>query len=260
MQDRLIGAVEKVEKILNNVAQMIPPHIPNRESVTKAFAHISKLLKNEVPSQPIAKVKISNNDDITPEPRVQERIIVPTLPSMPKFPSAHYLSSDANKKYNFQSFLNHIYDDDEKKLNIDKLIMDPTTAPTWSKSLENKLGRLFQGLKNRVTPQDALDFVCFNEVPKERKVTCANFICDYMPLKAEKFRVRITIGGDKLDYHEDTASPTVLLIKTKLLINSVISDHKYHNSKFCSIYIKDFFLTTPMDRPEYLQIHKKIFF
>ena len=140
----------------------------------------------------------------------------------------------------------------EKKLNIDKLITDPTTAPTWSRSLENELGRLPQGFKNRVTPQDALDFIRFNKVPQERKVTYANFVCDYRPLKAEKFRVRMMIGGDKLDYHEDTASPTASLIETKLLINSVISDHKNHKSKFCSIDIKDFFLTTPMDRPEYL--------
>ena len=51
----------------------------------------------------------------------------------------------------------------------------------------------------------------------------------------------MTIGGDKLDYHDDTASPAASLLETKFLINSVISDHKNHNSKFCSIDIKDFF-------------------
>ena len=89
---------------------------------------------------------------------------------MPKFLSVNYLSSNTGKKYNFQAFLHHIYDDDGRKLNIDKLITDPTTAPTWSKSLENELGRLSQGFKNRVTPQDALDFIRFSDVDRKSVV------------------------------------------------------------------------------------------
>ena len=187
-QDRLVRAVEKIEQILNNVAPSNSPNVPNCESIKKSFAHISKLLKNEQTSPPIKKPKLAPTRNTAPEPRVQERIVVPTLPSMPKFLTANHLSSNASKKYNFQAFLHHIYDDDGKKLNIDKLITDPTTAPTWSKSLENELGRLSQGFKNRVTPQDALDFIRFSDVPQERKVTYANFVCDYRPLKAEKIR------------------------------------------------------------------------
>ena len=69
----------------------------------------------------------------------------------------------------------------------------------------------------------------------------------------------MTISGDRLDYPDETSSPTASLIETKLLLNSVISDHKLHNAKFCSIDIKDFFLTTPMVRAEYLRIHKRYF-
>ena len=221
----------------------------------QAFVHISTLLQNKT-NNPVEEPQQKN---IIAKPRVQDEIAVPSLPAMPKFPSVYYLSSTAGCKYNFKEFLNHIYDSDGNKLNIDKLITNPTTSPIWIKSLENELGRLSQGFQDRVTPQDALDFISFDEVPRDRKVTYANFVCDYRPLKTEKFRVRMTIGGDKLDYHEDTASPTASLFETKLLINSVISDHKRYNSKFCSINIKDFFLTTPMDRPEYLRIHKKYF-
>ena len=104
-----------------------------------------------------------------------------------------------------------------------------------------------------------MDFIHHSDVPATRKVTYANFVCDHRPLKAEKYRVRMTIGGDKLEYNNETASPTVSLIETKLLLNSVISDYRLHNSKFCSIDIKDFFLTTPMEEAEYLRIHKKYF-
>ena len=69
----------------------------------------------------------------------------------------------------------------------------------------------------------------------------------------------MAVGGDKLDYPDETASPTASLIETKLLVNSVISDHKLNNAKFCSIDIKDFFLTTPMERAEYIRIHSKYF-
>ena len=80
-------------------------------------------------------------------------------------------------------------------------------------------------------------------------------VCDYRPLKDEPYRVRLIIGGDKLEYDKETASPTTNLLETKLLLNSVISDaHK--GARFLGIDIKDFFLLTflpPGDR-EYIII------
>ena len=67
----------------------------------------------------------------------------------------------------------------------------------------------------------------------------------------------MTVGGDKLDYPNETALSAASLIKTKLLSNSVISDHLRHNSRFCATDFKDFSLKTPMERPEYLRIHSK---
>ena len=85
-------------------------------------------------------------------------------------------------------------------------------------------------------------------------------VCDYRPLKSEPWRVRLTIGRDKLDYFEETASPAANLLETKLLINSTISDvHK--GAKFLVIDIKDFFLLShlPPDQREYMRIHSKYF-
>ena len=65
-------------------------------------------------------------------------------------------------------------------------------------------------------------------------------VCDYRPLKDEPYRVRLAIGGDKLDYFGETAAPAASLLEAKLLINSVISDaHK--GARFLGIDIKDFF-------------------
>ena len=83
-------------------------------------------------------------------------------------------------------------------------------------------------------------------------------VCDYRPLKKETHRVRLTVGGDKLDYNFDAASPAASLIDTKLLLNSVISDSA-KGAKFMTLDIKDFFLQTKMEDPEFMKIHAKYF-
>ena len=89
-------------------------------------------------------------------------------------------------------------------------------------------------------------------------MTYGNFVCDYRPLKTEPNRVRLTVGGDKLDYPYDASSPVTNLIDAKLLLNSTISDaHK--GARFMSADLKDFFLNTPMERAEYMKIQYKYF-
>ena len=105
--------------------------------------------------------------------------------------------------------------------------------------------------------QDAIEFIHKTEIPIGRKITYTNFVCNYRPLKFEPYRVRITVGGDKLDYPYTTASPAASIIEAKLIVNSVISDHKKHKSRFCAIDLNNFFLATPMERAEYIRIHKK---
>ena len=83
-------------------------------------------------------------------------------------------------------------------------------------------------------------------------------VCDYRPLKKEKYRVRLTVGGDKLDYDFDSTSPAASLVETKLLLNSVISDSA-RGARFMTIDIKDFFLQTHMKEPEFMKIHSKYF-
>ena len=80
----------------------------------------------------------------------------------------------------------------------------------------------------------------------------------YRPHKEEKHRVRLTVGGDRLTYNDDVASPAVSLLETKLLLNSTISDAS-KGARFMTLDIKDFFLQTLMERPEYMRIHSKYF-
>jgi len=70
----------------------------------------------------------------------------------------------------------------------------------------------------------AIEFIHRHEFPAGSKVTYANLVCYYRPLKSEPNRVSITVGGDRLPYSQDAGSPAVTLIETKLLINSTIGD------------------------------------
>ena len=150
----------------------------------------------------------------------------------------------------------HIFSDDGKRQNIDQLLKGPMKI-IWGNGLDNELGRLADGVPG-VLGTKTISFIFKSEIPRDKKITYANMVCDEKPLKQEKYRVRLTIGGDKLDYFFETASPTTSLTETKILVNSVISDaHK--GARFMTIDIKDFFLNTILQDPEYMKIHSKYF-
>jgi hypothetical protein len=60
------------------------------------------------------------------------------------------------------------------------------------------------------------------KVPKDRKITHDKIVCDYKPHKKEKERVRLTVGGDRLDYSGDVATSTAKITTFKILINRTL--------------------------------------
>lgn len=87
---------------------------------------------------------------------------------------------------------------------IDSLLRGPDKH-IWVQSLTNEWGRLTPGLTKRRPPSTVIVgsstilFIKPNQVPLGRKVTYANLICSMRPGKAEPCRIRITVGGDRLD-------------------------------------------------------------
>ena len=75
------------------------------------------------------------------------------------------------------------------------------------------------------------------EIPAQKKVTYGRLVVDIRPLKEEKYRVCITVGGDKLDFCGDASSVAAYLATVKLLLNSVVSTK---GAKFTTADIKDF--------------------
>ena len=60
---------------------------------------------------------------------------------------------------------------------------------------------------------------------------------DISPLKDEKYCVRITVEGDKLDFCGNSSSVVASLATVKLLLNSVVSTK---DAVFTTAEIKDF--------------------
>jgi hypothetical protein len=105
----------------------------------------------------------------------------------------------------------------------------------------------------QVTGTGTLFFIPKAQVPKDRKVTYANFVCNIHPQKTETHRVRMTAGGDKLDYPDDASSPTVSMLDAKIHINSTISDAK-QGACHLGLDIKNYFLGTPMKYFQYMRV------
>jgi hypothetical protein len=64
------------------------------------------------------------------------------------------------------------------------------------------------------------------------------------PGKAEPLRIRMTVGGDRLDAFQDVRSPAVSIVDTKLHLNSTISD-AHRGARYCTGDLKDFFSDRP---------------
>ena len=86
-----------------------------------------------------------------------------------------------------------------QSLNYRQLSRGPDKE-VWIQSLSNDLGRLAQGVGNRIEGTNTILFISKSKVPAGRTVTYGSLVSTIRPHKEEKFRTRVTIGGDKLPY------------------------------------------------------------
>jgi hypothetical protein len=133
------------------------------------------------------------------------------------------------------------------------LLQHPKYKADWSVSSANEFRRLAQGVGGSIkNPTDTIRFIYESDIPKTRKkdVTYGSFLCTVRPEKAEPNRTRFTVGGDKINYPGDVATPTAEMLVAKILFNSVISTP---GAKFMTMDISNFYLMTPLKRPEYIR-------
>jgi hypothetical protein len=131
-------------------------------------------------------------------------------------------------------------------------MQSPKHREIWSKSATNEFGRLAQGLKDgRVKGTNTIRFTRKDKIPQDRRkdVTYGSFSCDMKPNKTDTHRTRLTAGGDRINYPEDVGTPTADMTLFKILANSIILTP---GAQCIMVDIKDFYLNTPMKRPEYM--------
>ena len=101
------------------------------------------------------------------------------------------------------------------------------------------------------TGTNKIYFCHFSTIPLDHTVTYARLVSYLQPNKEKEHRVRVTIGGNSLDYLGLTATDTASLTTLGLLLNSAIYTL---NSRFMTMDIKNYYYGTPMARYEYMHI------
>ena len=140
-------------------------------------------------------------------------------------------------------------------LEMRHLLVNPKYKELWGKSYTKELGRLAQGVPG-VTGTDTITFIRRDEVPLDRikDETYGRVCVNYRPEKEDPNCTRVTVGGNRINYPGDCGTPTVDMVTVKLHLNSVISTK---GARYCTIDLKDFYLMTPMTRPEYMRMKLK---
>ena len=121
------------------------------------------------------------------------------------------------------------------------------------------MGRLFQGVGNgennlgkRVEGTNTFHAIKFENMPKDKvKGICyTSVVCEVKPGKKDPNSTRITICGTNVCYPVDVGTNTESLEIFKLMINSVLFRA---GAKYVCFDIENFYLSTPLDKPEYVK-------
>jgi hypothetical protein len=174
----------------------------------------------------------------TLRPRIFRPLAFPTHPKIPK----HMANSVINE-------------DTGASLEDLHLINDASTFTIWNEAAANEFGILAQGVGNRIDGSNTIYFIPRQAVPKGKIVTYGRFVVDIRPKKSEVHRVRLTVGGNLIQYPGDVSTRSSDLTTSKCLWNSTISTDY---AKYMCLDVKNFYLSTPMDTFEYMRIPTKL--
>ena len=72
-------------------------------------------------------------------------------------------------------------------------------AAVWIMTYADDLGMLAQVIR-KINGTNTIKFIIYSKVPKHKKVTYGKNNVTLRPLKERKYRVRLTVGGDRLEF------------------------------------------------------------
>ena len=97
-----------------------------------------------------------------------------------------------------------------------------------------------------------LDLDGIKRIPRDRVVTYARIVVDYRPQKEDPNRVRITAGGNLIQYPGEQTTRTADTRTSKIIWNSTISTR---GARYMVADAGNFYIDTPMERKD---IRKRI--
>jgi hypothetical protein len=141
-----------------------------------------------------------------------------------------------------------------------KALSQSSEGPRWIIGMCKEFGRLFQGYKCPTSTHDTQGtstcaFITKDQIPNDKKPTYVRIVSEYREQKADPYRVRLTVGGNLIDFPGDVATKTADLVTIKALMNDIISTP---GARARAIDIKDFYLNNPLPSKEYIRFHKDI--
>ncbi len=135
-----------------------------------------------------------------------------------------------------------------------KLIKDPLLRDLWLKAMSKELHCLVQGCTSITKGTNTIFFLLHADIcniPSNRTVTYAHIVVNHCPQMEDPNHVRITVGGNFIDYPFELTTPTADMVSSKIVWNSVI---RTKDARFASADIKNMYLKTPLDQFEYMKI------
>ena len=254
-------------------APSAPPHIASHRRIRPPsddtpIAHRTRSHHNALSATSTKKVTFSlapnHRDKDSTIYRMTEWITVPSRSRQhkPSIVQPHVSAAQlAHRPQQANPVLDHATG---KTLEHRQLRKHPAYKQVWDRSYGNELGRLCQGIgsiqststspfKKRVEGTNTMRPIMFHKIPHDRlkDVAHVRVVCDVKLGKEDPNRTRITIGGNTIAYAGDCGTKTGAIEVVKGVFNSVCSRP---GAKFLSADITNYYLGTPLDRPEYARI------
>ena len=126
---------------------------------------------------------------------------------------------------------------------------NPEIRKRWDQAGVNEFARLANG-HGDIEGLQVITFIARHQMPGDKKATYARYVVDYRPEKSEPWRLRITCGGDKLEYVGDTTTHSASMETIKCQLNNIISRK---GSKCACGDISNMYLESLLKEAEYVR-------
>lgn len=103
-----------------------------------------------------------------------------------------------------------------------KQLIQSDVKDRWLTAMCKELGRLSNRYKELTKGMKAMEFMTrteVNKIPKKKKITYARITADFREQKADLYRIRLTVGGNLIDFPGPTMLTTAEL---KIMEQSII--------------------------------------